>query len=56
MLSLPHQAQFLKALKESKVWSASHVRWMFNAGGGHVSGGVHDGNILLFQTRVGVDF
>jgi phosphate-selective porin OprO/OprP len=34
----------------------SHVRWMFNAGGGHVSGGVHDGNILLFQTRVGVDF
>jgi len=34
----------------------SHVRWMFNAGGGHVSGGTHEGNIVLFQTRVGVDF
>ena len=34
----------------------SHVRWMFNAGGGHVSGGIHDGNLLIFQTRVGVDF
>jgi len=34
----------------------SHVRWMFNAGGGHIYGGVHDGNILIFQTRVGIDF
>jgi phosphate-selective porin OprO/OprP len=34
----------------------SHVRWMFNAGSGHVTGGRSDGNILLFQTRVGVDF
>jgi phosphate-selective porin OprO/OprP len=34
----------------------SHVRWMFNAGGGHVTGGPSDGNIVLFQTRVGVDF
>jgi phosphate-selective porin OprO and OprP len=33
-----------------------HVRWMFNAGGGQVSGGPHDGNLLLFQTRIGVDF
>ena len=33
-----------------------HVRWMFNAGGGHVTGGPSDGNIVLFQTRVGVDF
>jgi phosphate-selective porin OprO and OprP len=34
----------------------SHVRWMFNAGGGRVSGGSHDGNLVLFQTRLGVDF
>jgi phosphate-selective porin OprO/OprP len=34
----------------------SHVRWMFNAGGGRITGGINDGNILLFQTRVGMDF
>jgi phosphate-selective porin OprO/OprP len=34
----------------------SHIRWMFNAGGGRVSDGPHDGRLLLFQTRVGVDF
>jgi phosphate-selective porin OprO/OprP len=34
----------------------SHVRWMFNAGSGHVTGGNSDGNIVLFQTRIGVDF
>lgn len=34
----------------------SHVRWMFNAGGGHVSGGAHNGDIVLLQTRVGIDF
>ncbi len=34
----------------------SHVRWMFNAGGGHVTGGPSDGDIILFQTRIGVDF
>jgi phosphate-selective porin OprO/OprP len=34
----------------------SHIRWMFNGGGGHVTGGPHDGNLLLFQTRVGIDF
>jgi phosphate-selective porin OprO/OprP len=33
----------------------SHVRWMFNAGGGHVWG-AQDGNLALFQTRVGIDF
>jgi phosphate-selective porin OprO and OprP len=33
----------------------SHVRWMFNAGGGQISGGPYDGHILLFQTRIGVD-
>jgi phosphate-selective porin OprO/OprP len=34
----------------------SHVRWMFNAGAGHVSGGAYDGHLVLFQSRVGVDF
>jgi phosphate-selective porin OprO/OprP len=34
----------------------SHVRWMFNGGGGHVTGGPHDGDIFLFQTRIGIDF
>jgi phosphate-selective porin OprO/OprP len=34
----------------------SHVRWMFNAGGGRVSGGAHEGDIVLFQTRVRIDF
>jgi phosphate-selective porin OprO/OprP len=33
----------------------SHVRWMFNAGGGHISGGPDYGNFLMFQTRIGVD-
>jgi phosphate-selective porin OprO/OprP len=34
----------------------SHVRWMFNAGSGHLSGGALDGRFVLFQTRIGVDF
>ena len=34
----------------------SHVRWMFNAGGGHISDGVNDGHLLIFQTRIGIDF
>jgi phosphate-selective porin OprO/OprP len=34
----------------------SHVRWMFNAGTGHITGGKFDGNLVLFQTRIGVDF
>ena len=34
----------------------SHVRWMFNAGGGHITGGPSEGNLVLFQTRIGVDF
>ena len=33
-----------------------HIRWMFNYGNGHVSGGPNDGNMFIFQTRVGVDF
>ena len=33
-----------------------HVRWMFNYGMGHVSGGLWDGNLFIFQTRIGVDF
>jgi phosphate-selective porin OprO and OprP len=34
----------------------SHVRWMFNAGGGHVTGGAYNGDLFVFQTRIGVDF
>jgi hypothetical protein len=34
----------------------SHVRWMFNAGYGHISGGLHHGDLVLFQSRIGVDF
>jgi phosphate-selective porin OprO/OprP len=33
-----------------------HLRWMFNYGMGHVSGGSSDGNMFIFQTRIGVDF
>ena len=34
----------------------SHVRWMVNAGTGHVSGGAYDGSLAIFQTRLGIDF
>ncbi len=34
----------------------SHVRWMFDIGGGNISGGAHDGNILILQSRIGIDF
>ena len=33
-----------------------HIRWMFNYGTGHVSGGPNDGTMFIFQTRIGVDF
>jgi phosphate-selective porin OprO/OprP len=33
-----------------------HVKWMFNYGFGHVSSGPSQGNMNIFQTRVGVDF
>ena len=33
-----------------------HIRWMFNYGNGHISGGPNDGNMFIFQTRIGVDF
>jgi phosphate-selective porin OprO/OprP len=33
-----------------------HLRWMFNYGMGHVTGGAFDGNLFIFQTRIGVDF
>ena len=33
-----------------------HVRWMFNYGFGHVTGGPSQGNMNIFQTRIGVDF
>ena len=34
----------------------AHVRWMFNYGLGHVSGGPQNGTMNIFQTRLGVDF
>ena len=33
-----------------------HLRWMFDCGMGRVSGGPLDGHMLIFQTRIGVDF
>jgi phosphate-selective porin OprO and OprP len=33
-----------------------HVRWIFNGGMGRVTGGAQDGNLFIFQTRIGVDF
>ena len=33
-----------------------HVRWLFNGGVGRVGGGLNNGDIFIFQTRVGVDF
>jgi phosphate-selective porin OprO/OprP len=33
-----------------------HLRWMFNSGVGRVFGGVNDGDMFMFQTRIGVDF
>jgi len=51
-----HGGRMALALGEFNWYLHSHVRWMFNAGGGHVSGGAHDGNVVIFQTRIGVDF
>jgi len=51
-----HGGRMALAMGEFNWHLHPHVRWMFNAGGGHLSGGAHDGNIVIFQTRVGVDF
>jgi phosphate-selective porin OprO/OprP len=51
-----HGGRMGLAMGEVNWYLHSHVRWMFNAGGGRVSGGVHDGDLVLFQTRIGVDF
>lgn len=51
-----HGGRMALAMAELNWYLHSHVRWMFNAGGGNISAGANDGNLLLFQTRVGVDF
>jgi phosphate-selective porin OprO/OprP len=33
-----------------------HVKWMFNLGGGNISEAKRNGDILIFQTRIGIDF
>jgi phosphate-selective porin OprO/OprP len=33
-----------------------HIRWMFNYGMGRVSDTAQDGDLFIFQTRIGVDF
>jgi phosphate-selective porin OprO/OprP len=33
-----------------------HLTWMFNVGAGSVRGGAANGNMIIVQTRVGVDF
>jgi phosphate-selective porin OprO/OprP len=44
------------AMGEVNWYLQPHVRWMFNSGVGHVNGGPSDGNMFIFQTRVGIDF
>jgi phosphate-selective porin OprO/OprP len=51
-----HGGRMSLLMGELNWYLHSHLRWMFNAGGGHVSGGAHAGDIVLFQTRIGVDF
>jgi phosphate-selective porin OprO/OprP len=51
-----HGGRMGLAMGELNWYLHSHVRWMFNAGGGRVSGGIHDGDLVLFQTRIGIDF
>lgn len=46
----------LNLLMTSVNWYLNpHLRWMFDYGMGRVSGGPLDGNMFIFQTRIGVD-
>ncbi|HQR46201.1 MAG TPA: porin [Thermoanaerobaculia bacterium] len=46
----------LSLLMSGLTWTPLlHVRWLFNAGYGTVTGGAADGHMAIFQTRIGVD-
>jgi phosphate-selective porin OprO/OprP len=51
-----HGGRMAILMGELNWYLHSHVRWMFNAGNGRVSGGANDGHFVIFQTRVGIDF
>jgi phosphate-selective porin OprO/OprP len=51
-----HGGRMRLLMGEMNWYLHPHIRWMFNAGAGHVDDTGHDGNLFIFQTRIGVDF
>jgi phosphate-selective porin OprO/OprP len=51
-----HGGKMALSMAELNWYLNSHVRWMFNAGAGRVTGGAHIGDVVIFQTRIGIDF